>query len=355
MIEFITHLSPGIWVALVILTFIGLVSQMSLYNKAGQPAISALVPVWNVMVFCKVVGRPVKHSLFLILPGVVIMVIFAAYYGEFDSHFPTYDPVSGEQIPGHGTIGDLAVPLSIIGASLIPIIAFMVLMFIEVCDSFGKHSTTDKILCIVFNGFYVLFALGVSQAVYEAPWWRKKRGLPYYIPDLKHKGKKILVTPEGPITGDPREQKVSTQIVDEAVADMYDADTAAKEHITSVPGADKKKKEDKPKKTVAEKKESVAKKSEDKVLAKEEKKPATSEASKIEDKSKAKSEAKKETKSNPPKEKGSSKGNDGLEKMANGRVSLDSVKDRYKKSDPRPKSDAPNWKDELKEKYKKKK
>lgn len=64
MIDYLMHLSPGVWVALVTLTFIGLVSQISLYAKAGQPAVSALVPVWNVLVFCKVVGRPIKHALF---------------------------------------------------------------------------------------------------------------------------------------------------------------------------------------------------------------------------------------------------------------------------------------------------
>lgn len=182
MIEFITHLSPGIWVALVILLFIGLVSQMSLYAKAGQPPFSALVPVWNIMVFCKVVGRPVKHSLYLIVPGVVIIAVFLIYFEDFNSLFPTYDE-KGYPIAASGSLGDLMIPLLIIGAMMIPIVVMMIFMFIEVCDSFGKHSTLDKVLCVVFNGFYVLFVLGVSEADYEAPWYAKKNNIPYTLPE----------------------------------------------------------------------------------------------------------------------------------------------------------------------------
>ncbi|MBK9191358.1 MAG: hypothetical protein IPM77_07495 [Crocinitomicaceae bacterium] len=58
MLDYILHLSPGILIALVIVIFIGLVSQAALYAKAGEPWIAALVPVWNVIIFVDVVGRP---------------------------------------------------------------------------------------------------------------------------------------------------------------------------------------------------------------------------------------------------------------------------------------------------------
>lgn len=336
MIEFILHLSPGIWVALIVLSFIGLVSQMSLYAKAGQPAISALVPVWNLMVFCKVVGRPVMHSLFLIVPGTIIAIIFAIYIGEFDSHFPTYDALTGDQIPGHGTIGDLAVPLSVIGACMIPIIVFMIYMFIEVCDSFGKHSTTDKVLCVVFNGFYVLFVLGVSEALYEAPWWRKKRGLPYYIPDHKHKGKRILVTPDGPLVGDPRNQKLKMEIVDtEEAAAKANANSSPKKEVKSNSSIKKDKKEAAKPDSKSEEKKTV----DPKVATK-------TESSKKEDAPKKEDTATKaDDKTDSPIKK----------PVDTGRQKIGDVLERYKKSDPKPKSDGKSWQDEIKEKYKKKK
>ncbi len=194
MIEFLLGLSPGLLVASIIIAFIGLISQMSLYAKAGQAPISALVPGWNVVVFCKVVGRPAIHSLFLIIPGLIIVGTIAAYWPDIDGLFPIHGQ-GGRLVPGPTELSDVTVPFSIIGIVSLPIIYFVIVMFTEVCDSFGKHKTIDKVLCVIFNGIYILFALGISDARYEAPWYAKKRKQPYYIPDFKHKGKKILVDP----------------------------------------------------------------------------------------------------------------------------------------------------------------
>ncbi|MFT4600237.1 MAG: hypothetical protein ACI857_000411 [Arenicella sp.] len=231
--------NPGLIVAGIILGFIGLVSQMSLYAKAGQPAISALVPVWNIMIFCKVVGRPAKHAWFLVVPGLVMLGVVLAYWPIIDGLFPTYSIVPdhvGWTPAVHG-LSEAAIPFIIIGVASLPIIYFVIVMFTEVCDSFGKHGTTDKVMCVIFNGFYILFVLGISSAMYEAPWWAKKRGKPYYMPDFKHKGKKYLVTPDGPMIGDPRDQKVKIAMVDineseeviEKIAGGADVNEAIKE------------------------------------------------------------------------------------------------------------------------------
>lgn len=239
MIEFMLGLSPGLLVAAIIIAFIALISQMSLYAKAGQPAIAALVPVWNVIVFCKVVGRPAIHCLWLIGPGLIIGGVIAFDWNLFDGLFPVHGQ-GGALEPGPTEWSEVTIPFAIIGAAMLPIIYIVIVMFTEVCDSFGKHSTTDKVLCVLFNGAYILFVLGISDARYESPWWARKRGLPYYMPDFKHKGKKYLVTPDGPIIGDPRDQKVKIEIVDEEVAATVDATIAAKEHITSIPKTDDK-------------------------------------------------------------------------------------------------------------------
>jgi hypothetical protein len=267
---FITIFSqnPGLIVGGVILGFIGLVSQMSLYAKAGQPAIAALVPVWNVMVFCKVVGRPAAHAWFLIVPGLIMAGTVIAFFPLIDGLFPEYmADAGGWQAASHG-LSEATVPFIIMGVASLPLIYFVIVMFTEVCDSFGKHGTVDKVMCVIFNGFYILFVLGISSAKYEAPWWARKRGLPYYMPDFKHKGKKYLVTPEGPMIGDPRDQKVKVAVVDineseeviEKIAEGADVEQAIKEaHINDAKPIEKvsEKPAEKVVEKVAEKKEII--------------------------------------------------------------------------------------------------
>ena len=308
MLEFLFGLSPGLLVAAIIFAFLSLVSQMSLYAKAGQPAIAALVPVWNVMVFCKVVGRPAKHAWFLIIPGIVIMGIAAAYWPLLDGLFPVH--CQGEWCPGPTSFSDAKVPFALMGVAAIPLAYFVIVMFTEICDSFGKHSMTDKVLCIIFNGFYILFVLGISTAVYESPWWARKRGKPYYMPDFKHKGKKYLVTPDGPLKGDYRKQKMKVAIVDEKIAAKLDPEKAVKEDLTKL----------------AETVQSTSEKVE------EVKKDVSSEKAKVADKKTEVSSASKDKKETPAKTeskpKPAAKSNDGAPQKS--------------------------WREEMAEKYKKK-
>lgn len=213
MVEFLQSLSQGIFIGLIIAIVISLLSQMSLYNKAGQPALAALVPVWNVIVFCKVVGRPAKHAWFLIIPGIVIMGVAVAYWDVLDGLFP-HKNEKEIWIPGETSFAEATVPFAIMGVAALPLVFFMILMFIEVCDSFGKHSVVDKLLCIFFNGIYILIVLGISPTPYESAWWSRKRGLPYYMPDFNHKGKKYLITPEGPVEDDYTKQKLRVKSID---------------------------------------------------------------------------------------------------------------------------------------------
>lgn len=115
---------PAILVLFCILIFIAIIAQWMLYNKAGQPGVACIVPIWNVIVFLKIVGRPASHIFLFLIP------IYNIY--------------------------------------------FIIKVYIEICDSFGKHTITDYILCIVFNGLYI-FNLGLSASVeYEGPAYTKK-------------------------------------------------------------------------------------------------------------------------------------------------------------------------------------
>lgn len=110
---------PGVLVILILMTFIGTVGIWKLYEKCNLPGYAAIVPVWNVIVFLKIVGRPASHALLLLVPGYNIYFVLKVYT--------------------------------------------------ELCRSFGRDSWIDFIMVFLFNGLYVL-NLGLSyEAVYRGP------------------------------------------------------------------------------------------------------------------------------------------------------------------------------------------
>jgi hypothetical protein len=121
--------NPFVVVLIVIIAAMAIVAQWALYSKAGQPGVSCLVPVWNIVSFLAIVGRPWQHMFLFLIPGYNIYLVIQVY--------------------------------------------------IEICQSFGQRRTLDYVLCIVFNGFY-LFNLALSQKIdYEGPAWKlKKQGAP---------------------------------------------------------------------------------------------------------------------------------------------------------------------------------
>ncbi len=108
-------LGDGLFLLAGILAFFGIVAQWKLYVKAGQPGIASIVPIWNFIVFLRIVGRPASH----------IFLFFIPVYGQL---------------------------------YLIPKV------YIELCNSFGKHSIVDYVLVILFNMFYIL-NLGLSYEI----------------------------------------------------------------------------------------------------------------------------------------------------------------------------------------------
>ena len=103
---------------------LSVVAQWRLYEKAGQPGVAGIVPIWNFIVFLKIVGRPAKHLWLFLIP----------IYGQF---------------------------------YMIPKV------WIEMCQSFGKRSTLDYVLVILLNGLYI-FNLGMSyDTAYVGPVYGK--------------------------------------------------------------------------------------------------------------------------------------------------------------------------------------
>ncbi|MDX9750155.1 MAG: DUF5684 domain-containing protein [Flavobacteriales bacterium] len=106
-------MGTALYYAIGLVVVVALLAQWRLYEKAGQPGHAALVPVWNVIVFLRIVGRPAKDAWKFLIP----------FYGQ---------------------------------------LYFMPLVWIEVCQSFGKRTMVDYVLVIVFNFLYIL-NLGLSH------------------------------------------------------------------------------------------------------------------------------------------------------------------------------------------------
>lgn len=115
--------NPGIFILAIFMLFIGAVGKAKLFAKADQNWVAALVPGWDLIVVLRIVGRPVSHAAYLLIPG-------------FNIYF-----------------------------------AFKLL--IEIAQSFGKLTMVDAILACFFNVFYVL-NLGLAyNEVYYGPVYGK--------------------------------------------------------------------------------------------------------------------------------------------------------------------------------------
>ncbi|MBV6406450.1 MAG: hypothetical protein GFGODING_03240 [Flavobacteriales bacterium] len=97
---------------LIFFGIIALVAQWKLYEKAGQPGYAAIVPIWNFIVFLRIVGRPASHLWLFLIP----------VYGQ---------------------------------------LYMLPRVWIEVAESFGKNTFLDHLLVLLLNGLYIL-NLGLS-------------------------------------------------------------------------------------------------------------------------------------------------------------------------------------------------
>ena len=119
------QIGVGLYIIIGFTVMIGIVAQWRLYEKADQPGIASIVPIWNIVVFLKLVGRPASHMWLFLIP----------VYGQ---------------------------------------IYLMPKVWIEICQAFGKRTMLDYVLVVIFNGLYIL-NLGLSYDIdYVGPVYGKK-------------------------------------------------------------------------------------------------------------------------------------------------------------------------------------
>lgn len=117
------EISGGAILAGFFISLIVVVATCKLFAKADLPCWQVFIPFLNIMTMMKLIGRPTWHAWLFFTPAVVYLI-----------------------------------PKTII----------------EIAQSFGKKTTTDYVLAIVFNIFYIL-NLGLAyDEVYEGPSYQKK-------------------------------------------------------------------------------------------------------------------------------------------------------------------------------------
>lgn len=58
-----------------------LITHWKLYRKAGKPGWASLVPIYNAIVFCEIVGKPSWYWLLLLIPVVNIYPLVVLMHG----------------------------------------------------------------------------------------------------------------------------------------------------------------------------------------------------------------------------------------------------------------------------------
>lgn len=116
------EITGGIQSALLFIGLISIVANAKLFMKANLPWWAVFIPVYNIMIGMKLIGRPTWHAFLFFTPAVIYLL-----------------------------------PRTIL----------------EVAQSFGKQKLSDYILVLLFNVFYIL-NLGLSyEEEYHGPVYKQ--------------------------------------------------------------------------------------------------------------------------------------------------------------------------------------
>jgi signal peptidase I len=105
---------------------VGLIAKMKLFAKADKNLWSAFIPVWDLITIMEMVGRPRFHAVYMCIPGVNIV--------------------------------------------------FGLILIVELAQSFGKTTRTQKILALIFNFFYILNLALSFEEEYQGPVYANQTG-----------------------------------------------------------------------------------------------------------------------------------------------------------------------------------
>jgi hypothetical protein len=106
-------------ITFIVVSAVGFLGKVALFSKANQPYWAAFVPIYDVIITMRVVGRPDAHALRMLIP------VYNMYF------------------------------------------AFLVCT--ELAQAFGKNKWSDYALSCVFNMFYILHLAFSYSIEYQGP------------------------------------------------------------------------------------------------------------------------------------------------------------------------------------------
>jgi uncharacterized membrane protein YhaH (DUF805 family) len=66
---------PVFWICWLAFTILMIAAWWKIFSKAGQPGLAAIIPIYNWIVWCKIVGRPWWWILLLLIPFVNLIIL----------------------------------------------------------------------------------------------------------------------------------------------------------------------------------------------------------------------------------------------------------------------------------------
>ena len=66
---------PVFWICYTVYTILIIAAWWKIFSKAGQPGWAAIIPIYNLIVWCKIVGRPAWWVLLLLICFPIFFII----------------------------------------------------------------------------------------------------------------------------------------------------------------------------------------------------------------------------------------------------------------------------------------
>ena len=79
---------PLFWICWLAVMILMIAACWKIYTKAGQPGWACLIPIYNLYIWCKIVGRPAWWIILLLIPfvnfivGIVLCIDLAKSFGK---------------------------------------------------------------------------------------------------------------------------------------------------------------------------------------------------------------------------------------------------------------------------------
>ena len=80
--------SPAVLIAELLIALFVIVAMWKVFTKAGRPGWAAIIPIYNMYVWCKIVGRPGWWVILMLIPyvnfiiGIIVCIDLAKSFGN---------------------------------------------------------------------------------------------------------------------------------------------------------------------------------------------------------------------------------------------------------------------------------